>query len=395
MPKKSMPPQPQSDLWLRLRTRAPYALLAILLHLIIFALFATWVIFKAPGQPRDATTFGQVKIAIPPPPVTPPAPSGGEARTALEPTVTVVPTPAVETAITSSAPTFTFNASKVPMPNLPTIAPPQGTGLADAGASGDGVGTGSVFGSSAASGSNSFAGYFYDLKQTPDHASTGMDSGKEQALLKKFFKDGWNEDDLAKHFLKSTKQLFANELMVPLRYSSEGPKAYGLESVCKPGYWCAVYHLAINAGQSGDFRVAGYGDDFLVARVNGALVLDSGWFAPVTDFKRKTIYPPAWLKNISPGHESYCQTVVGTPFHMDVADKVTIDVFIGDADPAGGRGRCGYFLFLLKDGTDYAKDAQGNPLLPVLQVQPNANLDRPGEHPPFTAKPEDALLGSH
>jgi hypothetical protein len=131
-----------------------------------------------------------------------------------------------------------------------------------------------------------------------------------------------------------------------------------------------------------------------VVRVNGAIVLDSGWFPPVTDFKRVTIYPSTWLKRTSPGHPDYCQTVVGTPFHLDMGDSATIDVLIGDADPAGGKGRCGYFLFLLKNGKEYDKDAEGNPLLPVLQVQPNSNLDRPGDHPPFTSKPEDALLGS-
>jgi hypothetical protein len=397
MPKNSVPPQSRSNFMSRWMSRAPYAIVAILLHLLIFVLFATYVIFKAPAEPRDASTFGQIKIAIPPPaPPTPPAPSGGEARTALEPTLTVIPTPAVQTAITSSAPTaFTVDASKMPMPNLPSISPPQGTGMADAGASGNGLGIGSVFGSTSNTGGNGFAGYFYDLKQTPDHTPTGMNADREQALLKQFFKEGWNEDDWPKRFLKSTTQLFANELMVPLRFSSDGPKAYGLDGVCKPGYWCALYHLTLNATQSGDFRVAGYGDDFLVVRVNSSVVLDSGWYPPVTGFKRQTIYPSTWLKHPSPGHPDYCQTVVGTPFHLDMGDSVTIDVLIGDADPAGGMGRCGYFLFLLKSGQEYGKDAEGNPLLPVLQVQPNPNLDRPGDHPPFTSEPEDSLLGTH
>jgi len=377
-------------------SRAPYAVAAILLHLIIFVLFATYVMFKAPAE-RDTSTFGQVKIALPPPPPpAPPAPSGGEARAALEPALTVVPPPTVETAISAPVPTtFTVNASKIPMPNLPALAPPQGTGLADAGASGSGQGVGSVFGSSGSTGGNGFAGYFYDLKQTPDHAPTGMDADKEQVLLKRFFSEGWNEEDWSKRFLKGTTQLFANELMVPLRFSSDGPKAYGLDGICKPGYWCAIYHLTFTATQSGDFRVAGYGDDFLIVRVNGSIVLDSGWYPPVTGFSRQTIYPSTWLKHPSPGHPEYCQTVVGTSFHLDMGDSVTIDALLGDADPADGRGRCGYFLFLLRDGQDYAKDTQGNPILPILQVQPNSNLDRPGDHPPFTSKPEDALLGPH
>jgi hypothetical protein len=380
----------------RWQTRAPYAVGAILFHLIIFVLLATIVIFKPPPEQRDPSNFGQVKIALPPPPA-PPAPSGGEARNALDPDLVVVPTPAVETPIVSPTTTsFSVNAVKAPTPNLPSMAVPKGSGMADAGAMGTGLGTGSVFGNLSNGGGNGFAGYFYDLKQTPDHVSTNMNADKEQGVLKQFFKNGWNEDDWATKYLKSPKPLFTNELMVPLRYSSDGPKAYGLGDVCKPGYWCAVYHLQVNATQSGNFRVAGYGDDFLVVRVDGQIVLDSGWFAPVTDFKREKIYPSTWLKRPSPGRPDYCQTVVGTPFHLDMGDAVTIDVLIGDADPGGptGQGRCGYFLFLLKDGKDYDKDAEGVPLLPALQVQPNPNLDRPGDHPPFTAKPEDALLGS-
>ncbi len=352
------------------------------------------VIFKAPPEPHDYATFGQMKIAIPPPPPVPPAMSGGGARNALEPDVVVTPPSAAVTAITSNNMHFTVNAQTLPAPNLPSASIPQGTSLEETGSSGADYGTGSLFGSSTDRGGNSFTGYFYDLKQTPARASTGMNQSKEQIALRKFFSEGWNEDDFARQFLKSPKPLFANELMVPLVPSRLGPKAYGLEDICQPGYWCAIYHLKVSVGQNGDFRVAGYGDDFLVVRVNGAVVLDSGWFGPVTDFKRKTIYPPKWLKHGSGGRPDYCQTVVGTPFHLDLADSVTIDVLIGDSDPAGGKGRCGYFLFLLKDGKDYGTDAQGVPLLPALQVRPDPQLERKGDVPPFTAKAEDSLLGS-
>ncbi|MEJ0001443.1 MAG: hypothetical protein WDO13_21335 [Verrucomicrobiota bacterium] len=157
-----------------------------------------------------------------------------------------------------------------------------------------------------------------------------------------------------------------------------------------------LYHLKINPAHSGNYRVAGYGDDFLVVRIDGHVVLDSGWYPPVTGFKREKIYPPNWLKTRADGHPEYGQTVVGTSFHMDIGEPMTIDVLLGDAVPgsATGWGRCGFFLFLLQDGKDYDQDAQGNPLLPVLQVQPNSTLDRPGEHPPYTTHAEDSLLGS-
>ncbi len=69
-------------------------------------------------------------------------------------------------------------------------------------------------------------------------------------------------------------------------------------------------------------------------------------------------------------------------------------MLLGDAEEPTGAGRCGYFLFLLQEGKEYQKDLKGNPILPVFQVQPQSNLKRDGDYPPFTSNPEDALLGS-
>ena len=376
--------------WLR---HAPYAIGAFLFHLILLLMLATLIIFRPPAPEPDPTTFGGVKVKVPPPPV-PPAAAGGEAANALEPAVTITPPPSQSSIVTANtSQTFNLSSTKVTMPNLPSVSKATGSALSNTGLSGVGHGAGSVFGSDS-SGGNGFVGYLYDLKQSPTHVPTGMNSEKEQGLLKQFFSGGWNEDDWAKKYFKSPTPLYANELMVPLIFSKEGPKAFKIEKVCKPGYWCAIYHLKITSNRSGTFRVAGYGDDFLVVRVNGDIVLDSGWFKPVTKFKREKIFPAKWLKRPSPGRPDYGQTVVGAPFHLDVAETVTIDVLLGDSDDANGQGRCGYFLFLLQDGKEYDKDAAGNPVLPALQVQPEPNLERKGEVPPFSSKPEDALLGS-
>lgn len=379
-------------------SRLAFPLMAFLFHLVLFLMVATCVIFSAPEVHETTASFGQIKIPpVPPPPLVPPSASGSAAQTAMEPTLQVVPpqAPQALSVVTSSVNnTFSVNSVKVPLPPLSSVAPPQGSGLGGLGASGTSLGSGSVFGSENQNG-NTLAGFFYDLKQTPDHTPTGMNGTKEQALLKQFFKDGWNEDDWTPKFLKGPKPLYANELLVPFILSKEGPKAYGLEKVCKPGYWCAIYHLKVNPTHTGTYRVAGYGDDFLVVRVDGRVVLDAGWFHPVTDFQRTKKYPPKWLDRPSPGRPDYGQTVVGYPFQMEVGQSLSIDVFIGDAEPgATGQGRCGYFLFLLDDSKQYDNDAGGNPIFPVLQVQPEPNLNRPGERPPFTSNPGDSLTGS-
>ena len=371
-------------------TRTPYFLGAILFHLILLLLLATWVIFPALKVEPDPTTFQTVKISRPPPPPTPAA-SGGEARNALEPDLQVTPPPISLAAVVTTQPSsFQVAAVKVAQPNLPSVTRAKSTGLENSGVQGSQSGPGSALGSKTGS-EDEFVGNFYDLKQTPDHKPTNMTTEREIALLADFFKKGWNEDDWATRFLKSPAPLYANELLVPLMTSSEGPKAYGLDKICQPGYWCTIYHLNVSPTRSGTFRVAGYGDDFLVVRVDGKIVLDSGWFSPVTNFTRKTIYPAKWLKELSPGRPDYGQTVVGAPFEINSGKNLSIDVLMGDVAAAGGMGRCGYFLFLLEDGKAYDKDAQGNPLLPVLQIHPNTNLNRPGERPPFTTQPENAL----
>jgi len=373
-------------------SRIPFLVGAVLLHLIVFVLLATWVIFRPPVEHSDPATFGMVKIAPPPPP--PPAPPqslGGEAQSALEPSVTVTPPPTVpHIAMTQSPSTFALSASALPQPNLTSATRAVGTGLSSTGATGSGLGVGSVFGSDNNNG-NGMTGYFYDLKQTPDHKPTNIDVESEKAVLKKFFAGGWNEDDWAEKFLKSPKPLYANEIFVPIISSEEGPKAYGLGKVCQMGYWAAIYHLKITCGRTGNFRVAGFGDDYLVVRVNGSVVLDSGYYPPVTSFKREKVYPAHWLK-YKAIHPDYGQTVVGSSFTMETGSEMTIDVLISDAFPANGSGKCGYFLFLLEEGKDYPKDAQNDSIFPLLQVQPDSKVTRTGDHPPFSVHPEEALL---
>jgi hypothetical protein len=374
-------------------TSAPYLVGAILLHLVLFLMVATWVIFSAPAVHPDSASFVATKVAPPPPP--PPAPpqeAGGEAQNALEPDLQVRPPPAVSSVVVSKTlSSFTLSSAHLPQPSISNLAPAAGASLGNSGATGPGTGAGTLFGSDNNNG-NGLTGYFYDLKQTPDHTPTDMNVDKEVSMLRKFFSSGWNEDDWTGKYLESQKPLYANEFLTPIIESAEGPKAFGLGNTCQPGYWCAIYHGKITSSRSGDFRAAGYGDDFLVVRINGQVVLDSGYYEPVTSFKASKIYPGLWMATRP--RSTYAQTVVGPSFHLDTGENVTIDVLIGDAFAPSGGGKCGYFLFLLEDGKDYPTDASGDPIFPLLQLQANPDLKRKGLIPPFTANPEDALVGS-
>jgi hypothetical protein len=349
------------------------------------------------GELPDIVFSPVITKPPPPPPPAPPAPAGGGSQNPLEPQTVVTPPSNPPTIVHTVAPaSFNVTASKVILPNLPdsfTVA--SGTSLGDSGATGSDLGSGNPFGV-ATSDQPSFSGTFYDLKQTPDHVSTKMDAKTMQDSLKAFFTAGWDEESFKKNYFSSRKSIFANEIMIPFQYSTGGPAAFGLQNECQPGYWVIVYHVKINPTRSGTFSLAGFGDDFLVAQVNGKIALDSGYYPPVTDFKQiKTYERGPWLDPANTnGNKTYGDAAVGDKFHINAGDELTIDVLIGDAIVhAGGKGRCGYFLYLLdKDYT--TKDAKGNFVLPLLQIHTDPNVKRDGEYPPFTCRPEDALINS-
>ena len=187
------PPQRRGGMNERIK-RAGYFVAAVLLHLVIFSLFATFVVFRALQPPADATTFHGIKIPPTPPPQ-PPAPAGGASANAMEPTVdNTPPTSAPSVISVSVTPTFTVNAMKPTLPNLPAaVSMPTGSALAGHDTSGQQHGAGSVFGTADGSASTDLEGYLYDLKQTSSHQPTGMDPGGYHNKIAQFIASDWGD----------------------------------------------------------------------------------------------------------------------------------------------------------------------------------------------------------
>jgi hypothetical protein len=375
--------------------RSGFLLGAILLHVILFLLVATWIIFAPPADVPEIFSFHA--IVKPPLPPSPPSPPGADgSQKPLEPRTVVVPPSNPPPLVLTTAPTdFKENATTATLPNLTDLLPSDvSTSLVTTGPTGPELGI-NPFGIPAPDPA-SFSGTFYDLKQTPDHGATNMDKGPEQDALTAFCAGGWDEESFKKSYFSSSKPLFANEIMIPFGPSTGAPAAFGVQNECKPGFWCVVYHVKINPTRSGNFALAGFGDDYLVARVNGVEVLDSGTASPVTKLKRGKSYPPGpWLdpKHVNDA-KKYGYAIVGDKFHVTAGNELSIDVLIADSIAGNGAGRCGYFLFLLEDRDYTAKDDKGNFVLPLLQIHPNPNVKRDGEYPPFSCNPGDALINT-
>jgi hypothetical protein len=390
-----MHPPPKNG-WRERLLRSGFFLGAVLFHLLLILLLASWVIWKAPPPPPpDGFDAAAVKL---PPVVQPPSSGAQAANPHFEVDPVVVPVVTMPSVITSTTSAFSVDTSKTLNETLDRLSDQvaKGRGLDSAGG-GSGFGGGTAFGSSAGS-DNQFCGYFYDLKQTPDHQATGMDLPTEESTIEAFCRQGWNDDEFATHFFRSPKPLYTNQFLIPTVFSTEGVKAFGLDGVCQPGYWMAVYHVEVKPTHSGTYHVAGYGDDFLIVRINGNTVLDSGFYGTLTDSRPTQVYNPTWappniqsIRNADKLQTPYQRTVVGESFEMMPGSSMTIDVLIGDDAAMPNNGLCGYSLFLVEDGKDYPKDPTGFPILPLLQIQPDPNVKREGTYPPFSSNAEDAL----
>lgn len=157
-----------------------------------------------------------------------------------------------------------------------------GAGLGDGGS---GLGSGTAGGSA-------LTGTFYDLKQSPKGAPSGLKGGAAEQnkvieALSAFFNRNWNASALNRYYT-SKRQLFASNFYLPVAKAEYGPIAYQVgdpqkpqeQWICKPSAWLAVYRGKVRAPKTGKFRFIGTGDDFFAVRFDRKTVLDAGYRLP-------------------------------------------------------------------------------------------------------------------
>ena len=368
----------EKDRWQQRLVRSGYLVGAILFHIILFVLVATWIVFRPPAADQSAT-FLPTSVRPPLPPA-PPPPSGGEAANDFEPSVDVSPPQAVASIITSpTMSSFSVKSVKVSIPNVPSSStPPSGTGLSGQNAPGDQTGAGSPFGSSDDSGTAELQGYLYDLKQTRDQTPTGMDPNGYHGKIRDFVAANWDPEVLRPYY-KARKPLSTSSIFIPIINAADGPKAFGVENEVQPDMYCIWYKVTAAPPVEGTYHFVGIGDDILVVRVNGTTVLD-GCNIPVTDelrSKQKTIN----MVDFDPTYPPNGDFQIGTPFHLGAGEQADIDVLIGE-EPGG---KSDYFLFIQRDEDTYQSQSNGSPLLPIFRLNstPIHPKGEPRSFPPY------------
>ncbi|MGI8431587.1 MAG: hypothetical protein ACR2MW_04755 [Chthoniobacterales bacterium] len=205
------------------------------------------------------------------------------------------------------------------------------------------------------SGGGSFAGTFYDLKQTQPHRSTDMTEEKYGTIVTNFLRGGWN-DSVFKDFYKAPRLLYNTQIFTPYVPADAGPKAFRVSGEVKPKLWLVVYRGRVSPPESGTYHFVGAGDDLLVVRFNGQVVLDGSW-NPHNVSKGVGNYDYGFSK--IPG-----KFVKGPAVSAQVGNFYDMEILIGEQP--GGE----FFADLLieKDGAKYEKEGHGSPVLPIFRV---------------------------
>ena len=289
----------------------------------------------------------------------------------------------------------TTGLSKVTLPSMPAMPKLASQPVKMAGAGGADVsfnpGGGSASGGSSAGGAavpffgfreakggGSLVGKFYDLKQLKDGKPSNLDQEKGYPdEVGRFVNGAWNETHFSKYFV-GPNPLYTSQIFIPKVDAQQGPRAFNLTRV-QPKMWVVHYKGNVIPPESGTYRFVGLGDDILVVRFNGRIVLDCGATTP-SGRETKSFYASEGLqlKNDMPWYKGLGR---GEPIQVNAGESYPMEILIGEWP--GGDFKA--WLLLEKDGAQYAKDSKGNPILPIFKLAAS-DVPKPAIEAPVFAK---------
>jgi hypothetical protein len=189
--------------------------------------------------------------------------------------------------------------------------------------------------------------------------------------------NGWNESHLTKYF-SGPNPLYTTQIFIPKIDADQGPRAFNLSRV-QPKMWVIHYKGSVIPTESGTYRFVGMGDDVLVVRFNGRVVLDCGPMNPSGKGPRDFYASEGLqLKSDMPWYKGLGR---GDTFQVNAGENYPMEVLLGEWP--GGDFKA--WLLLEKDGVQYEKDSKGNPILPIFKLQAS-EVAKPSVEAPVFAK---------
>ncbi len=336
-------------------------LVSLLFHGIVFFIAGVFVVFKVMNPPEP-------EFEAPPP---------------IERPKMKLKKPKVKVNKSSNPKPSSRIVAKVKTKQMPEIQLPDLMGTGD-GLLGEGAGIGGevldlpdinsirLMGTTVSSGSD-FVGVYYDFNRLSDGRRSPIDTAEYQQILVNFFSKNWNTRVIDKYY-HSPQKRYATCFMVPEIPSDLGPDAFGESGAA--GYCWGIYYKGNLVHRAPiKFRFWGFGDDVLMVRVNGKLVLAASW-------PGSTVQDSCGWTSRAPESGMYRlgarEAQVGDWITLEGGVPVDMEVFIGESP---GGTFCAQLLVEV-DGVEYERNKQGGPILPMFttEVPSWGTLDAIYEH---------------
>lgn len=259
---------------------------------------------------------------------------------------------------------------------MPDIELPGMSGMVDGLAGGIGgfeiipdLGNVTMFGSKTSIG-NDLEGTFYDFKRDRSGRTIPVDmEGNEwRRIINKFMKNGWKTSTFARYY-RAPQKLYATTVVVPVTKSGIAPVAFG-DKEAVGALWAVHYTGQLVHKEGIKFRFWGIGDEFLMVRVDGEIVLGAWW--PGAEFRGQGL-GSLW-ESSSIQSERYQwgnnMAVIGDWIELEPGEAKDIDILIGD----NGGIAC-FILGIEEEGVEYERSGQPSPILPAFKTaQPTHDL---------------------
>ena len=263
--------------------------------------------------------------------------------------------------------------TKIQKADMPDIQLPELGGMGTGLEGGDGLGgfdmmpdLGEVtmFGNTVSIG-NDLVGTFYDIKRDRRGRRIPVDTdGTEwRRVIRKFLLSGWRTSVFA-GFYQAPQKLYATSMVVPATLSGIAPTAFGDEDAVG-ALWMVHYKGQLTHKDGIKFRFWGIGDEFMIVRVGGEIVLGAYW--PGDDY-RYVVMPGIWDTSSADSDKYFMgneKAVVGDWVELEPGESKEIEILVGD----NGGAAC-FILVVQEEVVEYESNLQGAPILPVFKTAP-------------------------
>ena len=213
----------------------------------------------------------------------------------------------------------------------------------------------SEFGSSSEE-EGALIGILYDLKQDQQGRPSDVTELNYRDVLGEFLASDWDEHILSKYF-RVSRPVYATRICIPIMQAVQAPESFGVAEVVEPRLWVVHYKGQVVAPMDGVYRLAGYADDFIAARINGKTVLMNGRTGSIPrNYQWEN--PGRFGMRVGNGRIRY-----GHWLTLKKGEVIDLDVLIGER-PGGGFGA---WLYVEREGETYPS-WQSFPILPLLQL---------------------------